>query len=148
MSRIVADEEAAAVVDNGNADFRVIGATSVKDSKYPGTMFVVQVPLTVIRDGLFGPVSNTIGGNGKPTKFGFSLFGVLNALPCVEASLDHGLRDAVTIFVSADMSDQPPAGFRNQSHGLPASVCYTIQKQIMRHRTLPCQLVEYIRRAI
>jgi hypothetical protein len=143
MSRTVTQDAAARVVTAGNANFQVtpVALTKGSDKK----CYLVVLPLTTMRDGLFGPFNNAIGGNGRSTRFGSELFDALRAIPGVEPSLDRRLRDGVTIVVGPDVTEEPPEGFWYQSHGLPASVCYAIQQQIMRHSTRTRFMLEYLR---
>ena len=143
--RTVTRDDARGTVSRGHVDFRVV---SVEPRDNGGRSFIVRVPFTVMRDGLFGPLSNAVGGNGKPTRFGQNLFMSLTQMDGVEPSLDHELPTVITVFISAELTEEPPEGFWNQSHGLPASVCYIIQRQIMQHCTVPRRLMEYVRRAI
>jgi hypothetical protein len=65
MSRTVTQDAAARVVTAGNANFQVtpVALTKGSDKK----CYLVVLPLTTMRDGLFGPFNNAIGGNGRST---------------------------------------------------------------------------------
>jgi hypothetical protein len=146
MSRIVTQDEAREVIDNGNADLKVMSAMSSEAAH--GTFYTVLVPLSTMRDGFFGPFNKVVGGNGTPTKFGADLFEALLGTEGIEPSLNRGFRDGITIFVKSDFTEKPAEGFLHQSRGLPASVCYTIQEQIMRHNTRSGRVLEYLRHLI
>jgi len=149
MLRTVDPEEARRVVTRGNADFRVVTTETVTPSDASGTRFLIQVPLHVMRDGIFGPLATAVGANGKATKFGNDLFDTLRRLDGVEPSLDHDMPTSVMVFVDSSVHEEPPpGGFRYKAHGLPASVCYSIQEAIMRHSTRTRRLLEYIRRIV
>jgi len=143
MSRIVTRTDAVRVVGSGNADLRIFSIMPAEGDS--GKFYTVLLPLTTMRDGIFGPLNSAGGGNGRPTKFGSALFDALLRIEGVEPSLDREFRDGVTIFVDSNVKEEPPEGFRHQSRGLPATVCYTIQEEVMRHRTRGRHLLEYVR---
>jgi len=108
MLRTVDPEEARRVVNRGNADFRVVTTETVTPSDASGTRFLIQVPLHVMRDGIFGPLATAVGANGKATKFGNDLFDTLRRLDGVEPSLDHDMPTSVMVFVDSSVHEEPP----------------------------------------
>jgi len=146
MSRIVTRDDAVRTASGSNANLRVLSFMPAEGGR--GTFYTVLLPLTTMRDGLLGHLNGAVGGSGKPTKFGSALYDALLEIEGVEPSLDRELRDGVTIFVDSKVKEEPAEGLQYQSRGLPATVWYTVQEQIMRHSTRGRRLLEYVRHIV
>ncbi len=137
--------EAHRLIGEGNPDFTVLAAQMSAHNDYM-MMFIVAVPMAVKRNGLLGRSSRKYGGDGRATKFGDDLFGWLNAIKGVETSLQGNVPHIVTMYIDSRGMEDPPAGIRHQSQGLPANVCWVIQAAILHNRSFGQRLMEYLRR--
>ncbi len=137
--------QAAATIQKGNADFRVVSAgPSVNESQ----MYVVSVPMAVMRSGPFGWISRAITSTwGKPTKFGDDLFYTLRNLDGVEPSLNNDMPHIMIIHVENSKAGTPPqGGFYYSSRGLGADACEAIEMVILRNHGPIQRFAEWLRR--
>lgn len=108
--------------------------------------FIVIVPKALMRSGPFGWLGRQFGQDGKATKFGDDMFYTLRRLQGVEPSLSNRTPHILIVHIDNTTAEDPPEGFYHQSHGLPASVCVTIETVILRNNGLVQVIAEGLRR--
>jgi hypothetical protein len=133
MSRTRAQVEAAAreTLESGNPDFTVIAIEPYES----GRMYVIAVPLTVVRRGL----------SGRTTKFGWSLYDNLNAVRGCDVSHHAVLPTSFTMYVDSEMAGDPLPCYCSVTRELPADACVAIQATIMRFRKRRHNLADFFR---
>lgn len=135
MSRTIERLKAAAreylASESGHPDFSVVAV----EPRENGRLYVITVPLTVIRRGF----------SGKTTKFGWSLLRNLNAIPGCDVSHYAELPTGFTLYVGSEVPSDPLPYRSGTTRELPADACVAIQATIMRYRKRRHKIVEFFR---